>query len=104
MRVWPAVLDLIIAGTNGSPGGVRAFDARTGAKVWDFRSVPQPGELGNDTWNGESWKNRAGTYSWAFSQTTDAARGILYVAIEGTKTRKRKRFSSCLRAFVVAFS
>ncbi|OLE78610.1 MAG: hypothetical protein AUF76_18800 [Acidobacteria bacterium 13_1_20CM_2_65_9] len=73
---------LIIAGTNGSPGGVRAFDARTGAKVWDFRSVPQPGELGNDTWTGESWKNRAGTYSWAFSQTIDASRGILYVAIE----------------------
>jgi quinoprotein glucose dehydrogenase len=74
--------NLLILGTNGSPGGVRAFDARTGAKVWDFRSVPQPGEAGNQTWLNGGWENRAGTYSWAFSQTLDADRGIVYVAIE----------------------
>ena len=38
--------NLLIVGTNGSPGGVRAFDARTGAKVWDFHSVPKAGESG----------------------------------------------------------
>ena len=36
--------NLLIVGTNGSPGGVRAFDARTGTKVWDFHSVPKAGE------------------------------------------------------------
>jgi quinoprotein glucose dehydrogenase len=74
--------NLLIAGTNGSPGGVRAFDARTGAKVWDFHSIPRPGEAGHETWNGDSWKDRPGAYSWAYSQTLDAARGIVYVAVE----------------------
>jgi glucose dehydrogenase len=74
--------NLLILGTNGAPGGVRAFDARSGAKVWDFHSVPEPGQAGNQTWESDSWRNRPGTYSWAFSQTLDAERGILYVAVE----------------------
>ena len=74
--------DLLIVGTNGSPGGVRAFDARSGRKAWEFNSVAQPGDPANRTWDGESWKNRPGTYSWAFSQTIDAERGLLFVAIE----------------------
>jgi glucose dehydrogenase len=74
--------DLLILGTNGSPGGVRAFDARSGAKRWEFNSVAQPGDPANKTWNAESWKNRSGTYSWAFSQTIDTERGLLFVAIE----------------------
>jgi quinoprotein glucose dehydrogenase len=74
--------DLLIVGTNGSPGGVRAFDARSGRKAWEFNSVAQPGDPANRTWDGESWKNRSGTYSWAFSQTIDAERGLLFVAIE----------------------
>jgi glucose dehydrogenase len=74
--------NLLILGTNGSPGGVRAFDARTGAKVWDFYSVPKADEPASSTWKNESWRNRPNTYSWAFSQTLDSARGILYVAVE----------------------
>jgi quinoprotein glucose dehydrogenase len=74
--------NLLIVGTNGSPGGVRAFDARTGAKVWDFYTVPKADDPVSSTWKNESWRNRPNTYSWAFSQTLDAARGILYVAVE----------------------
>jgi glucose dehydrogenase len=74
--------NLLIVGTNGSPGGVRAFDARNGMKVWDFHSVPTAGEPAAGTWKNESWKDRPNTYSWAFSQTLDAARGFVYVAVE----------------------
>jgi quinoprotein glucose dehydrogenase len=74
--------NLLIVGTNGSPGGVRAFDARNGTKVWDFHSVPTAGEPAAGTWKNESWKERPNTYSWAFSQTLDATRGIVYVAVE----------------------
>src|SRR5499427_3315708 len=55
--------NLLIVGANvperqtaGQPGNTRAFDAITGKKVWEFHSVPQPGEVGNDTWKGDSWK------------------------------------------------
>ena len=29
---------------TGAPGDTRAYDARTGAKKWEFHSVPRPGE------------------------------------------------------------
>jgi quinoprotein glucose dehydrogenase len=63
---------------TGQPGNTRAYDARTGAKVWEFQSVPRPGETGNETWDGESWRNRTGANNWAFSMAVDAERGILY--------------------------
>jgi glucose dehydrogenase len=65
----------------GIPGDTRAFDARTGAQLWDFHSVPHPGEFGNDTWEGDSWKDRSGTNMWGFQFTVDEPRGILYMAI-----------------------
>jgi quinoprotein glucose dehydrogenase len=63
---------------NQPPGNTRAFDARTGKKVWEFNSVPKPGETGNDTWGGESWKDRTGANNWGFYMTVDEERGILY--------------------------
>ena len=42
----------------------------------------RPANLRAGTWKNESWKERPNTYSWAFSQTLDAARGIVYVAVE----------------------
>ena len=41
---------VVVVGANNPPGGVRvpgnarAFDARTGAKLWEFSSVAQPGK------------------------------------------------------------
>ena len=46
------------APATGQPGDTRGYDARTGAKVWDFHSVPQPGEPGHETWEGDGWKDR----------------------------------------------
>lgn len=65
--------NLLLVGANtpetpatGPAGDTRAFDARTGKKLWDFHSVPRPGELGHETWAGESWKNRSGVNNWVF--------------------------------------
>lgn len=74
--------DRILVGTNSSPGAVRAFDARTGERMWEFRAVPGPGEPGIETWENESWRDRTGAYSWSFSQTLDPDRGIYYAVFE----------------------
>ena len=63
---------------QGPAGDVRAWDIHTGKLVWTFRSVPRAGEKYNDTWAGDSWKNRSGVNVWGFL-TVDAQRGIVYM-------------------------
>ena len=58
------VKDKIMVGVTGGEFGARgflsAYDAATGAPVWRWNSIPGPGEPGNDTWAGDSWKTGAG--------------------------------------------
>jgi alcohol dehydrogenase (cytochrome c) len=55
-----AVKNLIIVGVSGGEYGIRgfidAYDADTGKRSWRFYTTPEPGEPGNETWAGESWK------------------------------------------------
>lgn len=37
-------------------GYIDAYDAQTGKRVWRFYTIPAPGEPGNETWEGDSWK------------------------------------------------
>jgi quinoprotein glucose dehydrogenase len=67
----------------GPPGDTRAFDAITGRKLWDFHTVPRPGEVGHETWLDNGWESRSGTNVWAFSMTVDEVRGILYMPVAG---------------------
>lgn len=68
-------------GTAGSIGNPRGFDARTGAKLWEFSSVAQPGTLGEGTWEGESWKGRLGANAWPFYFTFDERLGLVYIPL-----------------------
>ena len=58
-----AVKDKIIIGIAGGEFGMRgfldAYDAETGKRAWRFWTVPGPGEPGNETWAGDSWKRGA---------------------------------------------
>jgi quinoprotein glucose dehydrogenase len=67
----------------GPPGDTRAYDARTGAKLWDFHTVPGPGEVGHETWLNDGWKGRSGTNVWSWQLTADTQRGIVYMPIGG---------------------
>jgi quinoprotein glucose dehydrogenase len=79
--------NIVVVGANTPPGTIggignpRAFDARSGAKLWEFNSVAQPGETGHDTWDGDSWKGRLGANAWPFYFTLDEQRGLLYVPL-----------------------
>jgi quinoprotein glucose dehydrogenase len=59
-------------------GAVRAFDARTGALVWRFNTIPRSGEVGNETWENESWKENGGANVWS-TITTDVERGLVFL-------------------------
>jgi quinoprotein glucose dehydrogenase len=61
-----------------APGDIRAFDVRTGARVWTFHTVPRPGEFGYDTWPEDAWKTVGGANNWA-EQSIDEKRGIIYI-------------------------
>jgi quinoprotein glucose dehydrogenase len=86
--------DLVIVGNgvgdrltykNDPPGDVRAFDTRTGKRVWSFHTIPQAGEFGNDTWGkdaagNDSWKFTGHTNVWA-PFTIDEKRGLVYLPV-----------------------
>jgi glucose dehydrogenase len=79
--------NVVVVGANtprgaiGGVGNARAYDARTGAKLWEFSSVPRPGSVGHDTWEGDSWEGRLGVNAWPFYFTVDAERGLLYLPL-----------------------
>jgi len=79
--------NIVIVGANtppGQPGGIgnaRAFDAHDGSTLWEFSSVPQPGEPGHDTWEDDGWRGRLGANAWPFYFTLDEERGLLYLPL-----------------------
>ena len=71
----------VSAGVSGGEAGVRgqfaAFDAKTGKELWRFNLVPGPGELGHDTWEGDSWTT-GGAPLWT-NPAVDPELGLVYV-------------------------
>jgi quinoprotein glucose dehydrogenase len=68
--------------THNTPKGlVRAFDARTGKLIWTFRTIPKPGEFGNDTWLDGSWATNGNTGVWT-QIAVDEDLGIAYLPVE----------------------
>jgi len=84
----PAIYrDLVITGTHlqeypalGPSGDVRAFDVRTGALVWRFQTVPRSGQPGQDTWEGDSGKDRSGANVWSVI-SVDVERGLVFLPV-----------------------
>ena len=63
------------------PGYIRGFDVRTGTRRWTFRTIPQPGEFGNETWEKDSWKYTGNVGAWA-PLSADEALGYVYIPVE----------------------
>jgi len=66
------------------PGDIRGFDVRTGEELWEFHTIPQPGEFGNDTWENDSWRDTGAANAWGML-TADPELGFVYVPT-GTPT------------------
>ena len=73
---------IIVGGLNpetppAPPGDIRVFDVRTGLLRWRFHTIPQPGELGYDTWPKDAWRTAGAANNWA-GMAVDTKRGIVY--------------------------
>ena len=66
---------------NHIKGLVQAFDVRTGRRLWTFNTVPRPGELGADTWLGDSWGTNGNNGVWT-QISADPELGIVYLPVE----------------------
>jgi quinoprotein glucose dehydrogenase len=84
VAIWQ---DTIIVGVScgegpaiAAPGHIRAFDVRTGREIWRFRTVPAPGEVGHETWAGDSWVNRGGANAWG-GFSVDVERGLVFAGL-----------------------
>ena len=63
------------------PGHVRGFDVRTGERLWIFHTIPQPGELGNETWENDSWRYTGNAAVWT-TMSADPELGYVYLPTE----------------------
>src|SRR3954463_12756641 len=73
------VKDKIIVGHAGGEYALRGFlDAYdvNGKHLWRTYTIPAPGEPGNETWKGDSWKTGAGS-TW-YVGSYDAKRNLVY--------------------------
>ncbi len=76
----------LVAGTappskENVPGYIRGYDVRTGKKLWTFKTIPQAGEFGNDTWGNDSWKFTGNTGAWV-PLAADQELGYVYIPVE----------------------
>ncbi len=50
----------VLVGASGGERGIRGFvaalDPETGEEVWRSHTIPGPGEPGNETWPGDTWR------------------------------------------------
>jgi quinoprotein glucose dehydrogenase len=65
--------------TAGPPGDTRVYSAQTGAHLWNFKSIAQPGDPGHETWLDDGWKQRAGVNVWGWYFTVDEERDLIYM-------------------------
>jgi len=62
-------------------GAVRGFDVRTGRRLWIFKTIPEPGEVGHETWENDSWAYTGNTGVWA-QMSVDEELGMAYLPVE----------------------
>ena len=68
-------------GANAAPGYIVAYDVYTGKEIWKFRTIPEPGEYGYETWEMSKTNqplNIGGANNWS-GMSVDHEEGIIYV-------------------------
>lgn len=75
-----AVGDKIVVGISGAEFGIRgfldAYDAESGERAWRLYTIPEPGEPGSESWEGDSWRTGGGS-TWV-TGSYDPDLGLVY--------------------------
>ena len=66
---------------NNTKGYIRAYDVRTGKRLWTFHTIPKKGEFGYDTWLNGSAEDTGNTGVWT-QVTVDEGLNLAYLAVE----------------------
>ncbi|MDG2256750.1 MAG: DUF1080 domain-containing protein [Opitutaceae bacterium] len=66
-------------GYDSTPGHIRAYDTVTGEFKWIFRTIPEEGEFGYDTWEFVKGERYGGANSWG-GITIDEKRGWVFAS------------------------
>ena len=94
----------VMVGASGGERGIRGFvaalDPETGEEVWRSHTIPGPGEPGNETWPGETWRtggasiwitgSYAGSQNWGPILATGG--GLIFAG--GTNDRYFRAFDA----------
>ncbi|MGE3179437.1 MAG: pyrroloquinoline quinone-dependent dehydrogenase, partial [Vicinamibacterales bacterium] len=81
--ITPASISSYLINKEQIPGYIRAFDVRTGALRWTFKTVPTPGEFGNETWDNDSWSYAGKVTTWSM-MSADEELGHIYMPTNTT--------------------
>jgi len=64
-----------------TPGDVRGFDARTGELLWTFNPIPEPGEVGHESWLDDAWRFTGNSGVWT-TMSYDPETGLVFLPTE----------------------
>ena len=62
-------------------GDIRGFDARSGDLLWTFKTIPERGEIGYETWLNDSTTYTGNAGVWSM-MSADPERGVVYLPVE----------------------
>jgi quinoprotein glucose dehydrogenase len=70
----------ISEGIDALPGYIQAFNIRSGKIAWVFKTIPQPGDYGYETWPPQAYQDSTigAANNWS-GMAVDHQRGIVYV-------------------------
>jgi len=109
-RIWRNIM--VFGGQSGEqtmtpPGDIRGYDVLTGKLLWQFHTIPRPGEFGYETNPPDGYKYMGGANNWG-EMSIDEERGIVYLTtgsatadFYGGDRPGQNLFANCLLALDV---
>lgn len=94
-------------GYQAAPGHIRAYDAVSGSLKWIFRTIPEQGEEGHETWEWQDGVLYGGANNWG-GMSAHQEDGVVYVStgsatydFYGANRPGKNLFANCILALEV---